>query len=45
MIALSRNGISIRLPNERWEHIVEWHNILADKQQFVLDTISGVGYF
>jgi hypothetical protein len=40
MIILSRNGISIRLPGERWEHIVERHDILADKQQLVFDTIS-----
>jgi hypothetical protein len=40
MIALSHNGVSIRLPDERWEHIVERHDILADKQQLVLDTIS-----
>jgi hypothetical protein len=40
MIAVSRNGVTIRLPDERWEHIVERHNVLADKQQLVLDTIS-----
>jgi hypothetical protein len=40
MITLSRNGITVRLPDERWEHIVERHDTLADKQQFVLDTIS-----
>lgn len=40
MIATSHNGIPIRLPDERWEHIVERHNLLADKQQFVLNTIS-----
>ncbi len=40
MIAISHNGITIRLPDERWEHIVERHNVVADKQQFVLDTIS-----
>ena len=39
-IAFSRNGISIRLPNERWGHIVQRHEVLADKKQFVLDTIS-----
>ena len=39
MSVLSRNGIVIRRPDERWEHIVERHNILADKQLFVLDTI------
>ena len=40
MISFSRNGISIRLPDERWEHIIERHDVLAGKQQFVLDTIS-----
>jgi hypothetical protein len=40
MIASSRNGIPIRLSDERWEHIVERHNILTDKQQFVLATLS-----
>jgi len=40
MIAASRNGVTIQLPDERWEHIVERHNVLADKQQLVLDTIS-----
>ena len=40
MIALSRNGITIRLPDERWKHILERHSILAGKQQFVLDTLS-----
>ncbi|NJR58700.1 MAG: hypothetical protein HC769_07470 [Cyanobacteria bacterium CRU_2_1] len=40
MIVTSRSSITIRLPDERWKHIVERHNILADKQQFVLDTIT-----
>jgi hypothetical protein len=40
MISTSRNGITIRLPDERWQHIVERHDILVDKQQVVLDTIS-----
>jgi hypothetical protein len=40
VIAFSRNGIAIRLPDERWEHIIERHNVLADKQPLVLDTIS-----
>ncbi|NJK52640.1 MAG: hypothetical protein HC936_07055 [Leptolyngbyaceae cyanobacterium SU_3_3] len=39
MIATSCNGISICLPDERWEHVVERHDTLADKQQFVLDTL------
>jgi hypothetical protein len=40
MIATSPNGIPIRLPDERWQHIIERHNVLADKQKFVLDTLS-----
>jgi hypothetical protein len=40
MIATSRNGIPIRLPDERWQHIIERHSILANKQQFVLDTLA-----
>lgn len=39
-IAFSRNGISIRLPDERWDHIVQRHEVLVDKKQFVLYTIS-----
>jgi hypothetical protein len=40
MIATSRNNIAIRLPDERWQHIIERHSILADKQEFVLDTLA-----
>ncbi|MBN1203038.1 MAG: hypothetical protein JXJ20_14405 [Anaerolineae bacterium] len=36
----SKNGIEIRLPDERWEHIITGHGELADMQQNVLDTIS-----
>ncbi len=39
-VAISQNGISIRLPDERWQHIVERHNVLSDQKQFVLNTIS-----
>ncbi len=38
--ATSKNGIEIRLPDERWEHIITGHGELADMQQDVLDTIS-----
>lgn len=31
-IALSQNGIPIRLPDERWEHIVKRHDDLTSKQ-------------
>jgi hypothetical protein len=40
VIAFSRNGIAIRLPDERWGHIIERHNVLTDQQSLVLDTIS-----
>jgi hypothetical protein len=30
MIAPSHNGIPIRLPEERWLHIVERHTVLTD---------------
>jgi hypothetical protein len=40
MIAISRNGIPIRLPDDRWQHIIDRHNILTDQQQLVLDTLS-----
>lgn len=38
--AISKNGISIRLPDERWEHILTGHGELADRQQDVLDTVA-----
>jgi hypothetical protein len=40
MIAISCNGLPIRLPDERWQHIIARHNILTDKQQIVLETIE-----
>jgi hypothetical protein len=38
--ATSKNGVIIRLPSERWEHIVTGHGELADMQQEVLDAIA-----
>jgi hypothetical protein len=38
--APSKNGIDIRLPDERWEHILAGHGELAGMQQNVLDTIA-----
>jgi hypothetical protein len=40
MIAISRNRLPIRLPDERWQHIIERHSILVDQQEFVLDPLS-----
>lgn len=39
-IALSQNGILIRLPDERWAHITKRHEDLKNKQLEVLATIS-----
>ncbi len=37
---VSKNGVSIRLPDERWDHIIDEHGELADLRQQVLDTLS-----
>jgi len=37
---LSKNGVPIRLTNERWTHIVEEHCELAGMRLEVLDTIT-----
>lgn len=37
---ISKNGIRIRLTEERWKHIVLMHPNLADKQSQVLATIK-----
>jgi hypothetical protein len=39
--AISRNGVPIRLTDERWQHIIEEHAELADLREDVLQTISG----
>ena len=39
--ALSRNGVPIRLTDERWAHIVEEHAELAGLCPEVLETIAG----
>lgn len=39
-IATSINGISIRLPDERWQHIVQRHAELTDEKPRLLQTIS-----
>lgn len=39
-IATSKNGIEIRLPDERWQHILTGHGELPEMQQAVLDTIA-----
>ncbi|PZV12079.1 MAG: hypothetical protein DCF21_16045 [Leptolyngbya sp.] len=36
----SLNGILIRLPNERWQHIIQRHADIADKKDLILQTIA-----
>ncbi|MFC1960270.1 hypothetical protein ACFLYO_06140 [Chloroflexota bacterium] len=38
--AVSKNGIPIRLTDERWQHIVVGHSELVGMKQEVLDTIA-----
>lgn len=40
MIAVSRNGIPIRLPDERWQHIMEEHAEVADLQGSILLAVA-----
>lgn len=37
---VSKNGIKIRLPDERWEHIMQRHDVLATQKTAILETIS-----
>jgi len=40
LTAISKSGVSIRLPEERWKHIIARHSALADQQSLVLVTIT-----
>jgi len=39
-IAISKNGVPIRLTNERWHHITMGHPEIADYYFEILDTIE-----
>jgi hypothetical protein len=39
-VVRSRNGVSVRLTDEMWAHIVEEHNELAGMRFDVLETIA-----
>jgi hypothetical protein len=39
-IVPSKNGVPIRLTDERWAHIIEEHGELADLRQEVLQTVT-----
>ena len=38
--ALSRNGVPIRLPDERWQHIIEEHAELDGMRDVVLQAVA-----
>lgn len=37
---LSKNGVAIRLTDERWSHIVTGHGELAELKRTVLETVA-----
>ncbi|QQE64077.1 hypothetical protein GFS31_07500 [Leptolyngbya sp. BL0902] len=39
-IAISINGVAIRLPDERWNHIIQRHADLDSAKQQLLETIA-----
>jgi hypothetical protein len=43
-IALSKNGVPIRLNEERWVHIIENHEDIAGYMDDVLETIENPDY-
>ncbi len=43
-VVASKNGVLIRLTDERWRHITLLHPILANKQNQVLDTVKNPDY-
>jgi hypothetical protein len=36
----SRNGVPVRLTDERWEHIITGHSELSDFKEKILDAIA-----
>lgn len=42
-VAISKNGVPIRLPLERWFHIEESHDELAGRYSDVLETVAEPG--
>ncbi|NOT57437.1 MAG: hypothetical protein HOP18_22770 [Deltaproteobacteria bacterium] len=39
-LVVSKNGVPIRLTDERWAHVIEEHGELADLRQKVLQTVA-----
>lgn len=40
VIVRSRNGVSVRLTEERWQHIVRRHPETSDRRERVLETVA-----
>lgn len=40
LIVLSRNGVPVRLTEERWQHIVHRHPEMDDQRERVLETVA-----
>lgn len=40
IVGNSKNGVLIRLPEERWQHIIARHGGLNDKKEFLLEAIA-----
>lgn len=40
LIVRSRNGVPIRLTDERWQHIARRHPEMADQRDRVLETVT-----
>jgi hypothetical protein len=43
-IAISRNGVPIRITDERWTHVVESHDYMAGNRDLVIETIENPDY-
>lgn len=41
---VSKNGIPIRIPDERWTHVVESHDYMAGNLELVVETIEDPDY-
>ena len=39
-VVISVSGVKIRLPEERWQHIIEEHPELIDLRYEILDTVK-----
>lgn len=40
LIVRSRNGVTVRLTSERWQHIVRRHPELTDQRAKILETVA-----